>query len=205
MNWLDIVIIAAWALGLFIGWRMGLFGAIFTTGGLIAGVLLAARFSDNVAGLLTDSISSDTLVTVISYAIIIVLVFIAAQLLKAMVKGIFKLVLLGWVDSLGGLALGLVAGVALSGAIIMGLARYSSDLPVELLEELTGASYLDIPIERTGIQEKLNTALVESTLVPVFLDVRDALPGEATGLVPDDFRLALDVLEAQIAGAEERK
>jgi hypothetical protein len=76
------------------------------------------------------------------------------------------------------------------------LARYSSDLPVELLEP--GPVMLLIAIERAGVQEKLNTALVESTLVPVSLDIRSAIPGSALGFFPDDFKVALDVLEMQI-------
>ena len=227
MNWLDIVIIAMWGIGFFVGWKMGLFGTIFTTGGLIVGVLLAARLSDNVSELITDSISSDTLATIIAYGIILVAVFAAAQVLRKVVKGILKMVFLGWVDTVGSLALGLVMGVVLSGALITVLARYSSDLPVEYLEllelapediigdmpegvlevlELAPGDVIgDIPkevlgflIERAGIQEKLNTALLESTLVPVFLDIRSAIPGHALGFVPGDFNIALDVLETQI-------
>lgn len=209
MNWFDIVIIVLWAVGFLTGLRMGLFGAIFTTGGLIVGVLLAGRFSDNVAELLTDSISSDTLVTVISYGIIILAVFIGAQFLKAVVKGIMKMVFLGWVDTVGGLALGMVAGVILSGALITGMARYSNDLPTDLLDSQSENALVDMVRERalelvtSGIQEKMNTALMESSLVPIFLDIRSAIPGDALGLVPDDFRLALDLLEAQIEALEQ--
>ena len=209
MNWLDIVIIVLWAIGFFTGLRMGLYGAIFTTGGLIVGVLLAGRFSDNVAELLTDSISSDTMVTVISYGIIILAVFIGAQFLKTVVKGIMKMVFLGWVDSLGGLALGMVAGVVLSGALITGMARYSNDLPTDLLDAQSENALVDMVREKaielvaSGVQEKMNTALVESSLVPVFLNIRSAIPGDALGLVPDDFSLALDLLDAQIEASEQ--
>ena len=202
MNWLDLVIIATLVFGFIVGWRMGLFGAIFTTGGLIVGVLVAARFSDDVSELITDSISSDSLATVVAYGIILFAVFVAAQILRNIVKGILKLVFLGWVDTVGGLALGLVMGIVLSGALITVMARYSSDLPLELLDLAPGEVISNLPveflIERAGIQEKLNTALVGSNLVPVFLDIRDAVPGHALGFVPDDFKIALDVLEVQI-------
>ena len=112
------------------------------------------------------------------------------------------MVFLGWVDTVGSLALGLVMGVVLSGALITVLARYSSDLPLELLDLAPGEVISDQPIEflieRVGIQEKLNTAMVESTLIPIFLDIRSAIPGHALGFVPDDFKVALDVLETQI-------
>ena len=202
MNWLDIVIIALWGIGFFVGWKIGLLGTIFTTGGLIVGVLLAGRLSDNVSELITDSVSSDTLATIIAYGIILFAVFIAAQVLRTVVKGVLKMVFLGWVDTVGSLALGLVMGVVLSGALITVLARYSSDLPLELLDLAPGEVISDQPIEflieRVGIQEKLNTAMVESTLIPIFLDIRSAIPGHALGFVPDDFKVALDVLETQI-------
>ena len=200
MNWLDIVIIVTWALGLFVGWRIGLFGAIFTAGGLVVGVLIAGRLADDVSELITDSVSSDSLATVIAYGIIIFVVFIGAQILRAVVKGIMKMVLLGWVDGLGGIALGLVMGVVLSGAFITALARYSSDLPKELLDKAPIAIY--VAIDRSGIQDKLHAALVDSSLVPVFLDIRGAIPGSALGFVPDDFKVALDVLEAEIDRAK---
>ncbi|MQF48844.1 CvpA family protein [SAR202 cluster bacterium AC-647-N09_OGT_505m] len=203
MNWLDIVIIAVWAFGFIVGWRMGLFGAIFTTGGLIVGVLLAARFSDNVSEIITDSVSSDSLVTVLAYGIILLAVLVTAQVIRTIVKSLLKLVFLGWVETVGGLALSLIMGVVLSGSFITVLARYSSDLPSEFLNLAPGEELSDLPlellIERAGIQEKLNTALVESNLVPMFLDIRDAVPGHALGFVPDDFKVALDVLEVEIA------
>jgi membrane protein required for colicin V production len=202
MNWLDIVIVAMWGIGFYAGWRMGLFGAIFTTGGLVIGVLLAGRLSDNVAEILTDSISSDTMATVIAYGIILFAVFVAAQILKTIVKGLMKMVFLGWVDAVGSLALGLVVGVILSGSLITVMARYSNDLPLELLDLAPGEVISNLPVDflikRSGIQEKLNTTMVESALVPVFLDVRSAIPGQALGFVPDDFKVALDVLETQI-------
>jgi membrane protein required for colicin V production len=206
MNWLDIAIVVIWGFGFFVGWRMGLFGAIFTTGGLIVGVLLAGRLSDNVAELITDSISSDTMATVIAYGIILLAVFVGAQVLKTVVKGIMKMVFLGWVDTVGSLVLGLVIGVVLSGALITVTARYSSDLPQELLDlaprEVLSNLPVEFLIERSGIQEKLNRAMVESSLIPIFLDIRSAIPGQALGFVPDDFNVALEVLETQIDSQE---
>ena len=199
MNWLDIVITVTWVLGLLLGWRMGLFGAIFAAGGAVVGVFLAARFSDNIADLLTDSVSSDTLATVIAYGIILIAVFAAAQIIRSIVKESLKRIALGWVDPVGGMVLGLAAGFLLSGAIVTVMARYSTDLPNGLSENEATM----ILLERSGLQQNLRNSLVDSSLVPVYLDLQDALPGDALGLVPEEFQWALRILELEIRIHEE--
>ena len=198
MNWLDIVITVTWISGLFLGWRMGLFGAVFAAGGAVVGVFLAARFSDNIADLLTDSVSSDTLATVIAYGIILIAVFAAAQIIRSIVKESLKRVALGWVDPVGGMVLGLVAGFLLSGAIVTVMARYSTDIPSGLSDN-EATMFL---IDRSGLQEQLRDSLVDSNMVPIYLDARDSIPGFALVLVPAEFKFALNVLELEIRMAE---
>ena len=88
MNWLDLVLIIVCCSGFFVGWKIGLFGAIFTTVGLFAGTLFAAQFSDDVADLLTDSVSSDTVATVLAYSVILLAVLIGAQIAKKIAQRI---------------------------------------------------------------------------------------------------------------------
>lgn len=195
MNWIDILIVVFWVFGFLLGWKVGLFGAVFTAGSLLAGVFLAARFSDGVAELLTDSVASDTLATIIAYGVILFIVFVGGQALQLIVKGALKMVLLGWVERLGALVFGLVVGVILSGALITLLARYSNDLPFWILDDMPMGSTI---VERNWVQSKLNTTMVESTLIPVFLDIRQNIPGDALGFVPNDFKIALDALDSQI-------
>ena len=91
--------------------------------------------------------------------------------------------------------MGLVAGVLAAGALITFAARYSQDLP-----EGGGIGFL---VEMSGIQGSINDALVDSALVPLWLDIVDAVPGSALGMVPDDFKLALEDLQRRIDIAEE--
>ncbi len=198
MNWLDIVITVTWISGLFLGWRMGLFGAIFAAGGAALGVFLAARFSDNIADLLTDSVSSDTLATVIAYVVILATVFTAAQILRTILIEGLKRVAMGWVDPVGGMVLGLAAGFLLSGAIVTVMARYSTDLPNGLSENEATM----ILLERSDLQQNMRNTLVDSSLVPVYLDAKDSLPGYALSPIPEDFWWALNILEMEIDIAE---
>tara|TARA_B100001750_G_scaffold216009_1_gene200377 strand:- start:1208 stop:1831 length:624 start_codon:yes stop_codon:yes gene_type:complete len=202
MNWLDLVLIILCGSGFFVGWKIGLFGAIFTTVGLFTGTLFAAQFSDDLADLLTNLVSSDTVAKVLAYSVILLAVLIGAQIAKKMAQRIFKMVLLGWVDKLGSLALGLIAGLVLSCASVTLLARYSSDLSVELLELTQNQMVHQLPLEelidRSGLQASVQNALVQSRLVSVFLQIHNRVPGYALGFVPDDFRLGIEVLEVEI-------
>ena len=222
MNWLDVVVLVTWAVGLVVGWKLGLFGAVFVTGGAFLGVLIASRFSDDVADFLTESVSSDTLATVIAYVAIMLVVGLATVILRAVVKGVFSKALLGWIDPVGGMALGLLAGILLAGAFVSVLARYSSDLPTELSDEarqvLIRQAYepglkdrlgyaaaegaLATILDRSEVQQKLRNSLVGSNMVGFYLKARDVVPGAAFGLVPEDFDLALALLKVEIEAAK---
>lgn len=192
MNWLDIVITVTWILGLFLGWKMGLFGAIFAAGGAVVGVFLANRFSDNIADLLTDSVSGDTLASVIAYVAILAAVFTAAQILRTMLIEGLKRTALGWVDPVGGVILGLAAGFLLAGALVTVMARYSTNLP----PDTGGSTAVMVAVDTSGLQQRVRNSLIDSSLVTVYLDVIDSFPGNAV-MIPfaEDFWLSLWLLK----------
>ena len=47
----------------------------------------------------------------------------------------------------------------------------------------------------------LENTLDGSALVPTFIDITEALPADALGFVPSDFRVALDILQEKIEGS----
>ena len=194
MNWVDIIVIIVALAGIFVGWRIGLLGAIFATAGLYVGMVLAGQLTDDVAEALTDSVSSEAIATALAYVIVVGGSLAAALVARSVVKKMLSLVFLGWIDSAGSLALGLIAGVLAAGALITFAARYSNDLPE--------GGGLGVIVEMTGIRGSINDALVESSLVPLWLDIVDTVPGDALGMVPDDFKLALEALELRIEIAE---
>ena len=198
MNWLDVAILFLLGISILLGWRTGLFNAAFLAAGAAVGVFVAGHISDDVSELFTDSLFSDTLATVIAYATITTVVFIAVQALRGLLKRpldrMMKFVSVQWVDNMGGAILGVALGLALTGGLIAMMARLASDLPKEIeVVDLEG-------IDRTELQTVLNDSLTESALVPAYLEARRSVPGEAMGFVPDDFDVALDILEAQING-----
>ena len=188
MNWIDIIVIIVALVGIFVGWRIGFLGAIFATAGLYVGMVLAGQLTDDIAEAPTDS---DAIATALAYLIVVGGSLAAALVVRSVVKKMLNFVFLGWIDSVGSLALGLIAVVLAAGALITFAARYSQDL-----QEVGGVG--GTFIEMTGIRGNINDALVDSSLVPLWLDIVDAVPGSALGMVPDDFKDALDALDQRI-------
>ncbi len=215
MNWLDFVLLAIIAVGAVMGLRIGLIGAAFMVVGVFVGWLLAGQWSDDVGGLFGDSLSNDTIVTAISYAIIIagavVVSRFAAKFIKPLLT-VFTLGLSSMVDRLGGLALGALFGAAISAVIIIALARLTYDFDTSVVTDLVPAQVagqvaeLDEQLAKVeNVREQLETALTESKLVSIFIDISDAIPASTLaipastlGFVPSDFKAALDILEGNI-------
>lgn len=210
MNWLDIVIIVVLVGAALFGLKYGLIRAGFNAIGMVVGSLLAGQWSDDVGGLFSDSISNDTVVTVLSYGIIIVAAVVVSNVVAKIARPILTVATLGLsslVDRLGGLALGLIIGVSISAALIVGLARLTYDFELDevlkITEALPSVVAERVPLaEQLGqvaeAKEALESALTGSMFVPIFVDVTDALPADALGYIPSDFKAALDILEENI-------
>ena len=201
MNWLDIVLIIVVGASALMGAKKGLIAAALTAAGAFIGWIVAGQISDDVGGLFDGSLSSDTWITVITYGVIvgagIVLGGMAARIVRPFLS-IATLGLSSMADKLGGLALGLLFGLAVAGALTIAMARLAYNF--ELPEEGVAGSVADRIPQAAETREKLDDALTGATLVKVFIDVTDAIPGNALGFVPSDFKTALDILEENIKG-----
>ena len=199
MNWFDFVIIGIVVLGAIQGMRVGLLGAAVTAIGVIIGWLIAGQLADKVGGIFDNSLTGDTIVTVISYIVIMAVTLVIITFVWKILKPILTVVTLGMtgmVDRLGGLALGLLFGIVMAGAAIIVVARFAYNF--ELPEEgISGDVAQRIPIP-DGTKESVENALTDSAIVSAFIDVTDAIPGDALGFVPSDFRISLDILEKSI-------
>ena len=212
MSWFDIVLIIIIVAGAYIGVRSGLIGAAFNGIGLVIGGLLAGQLSDDLGGNLTGSIPSDTVVTVISYAIIMVATLLVARFTGTIFRRVVSFLFLDFADRLGGLALGVGGGIIIAGALITGMARltYNFEFTNNLVEGLSrGGAIPGKVVEQipkvTDTKEFLEDALTESSLTSTFIKFTDSLPGSALGFIPSDFEAALDILEQEIAMKEAEK
>jgi len=117
MNWLDIVILVALAIAAIMGLKFGLIKAVLLLAGIIVGVLLAGHFSGPLGERLTF-ISSEGVAKVVAFAVIMLAVLAAAAIAAALLTWAAKLVMLGWVNRLGGAVVGLLLGALFCGALL---------------------------------------------------------------------------------------
>lgn len=199
MNVLDIVLLVVLAGAAFQGLKIGLIGAAVNTTSLIIGWMLAGQISHEVGALFASSLGSDTIVTVISYVVIMVLTLVVGKAVWKILKpigGLATLGLMSTVDRIGGGVLGLVTGFVVIGAIVIVLARFTYNF--ELPEDgIAGTVANRIPRVQST-RDSVEDWLIESTIVPTFVNVADALPGSALGFVPSDFTTAFDILKSRI-------
>ena len=109
MNWLDIVIIVAIAIPTFIGFKTGLIKAVLSLVGLIIGVILAVHYYVPLSYQLTF-IPDENVAKIAAFAIILIGVMVIASVLARLLKWLVSIVMLGWVNHLGGAVFGLLLG-----------------------------------------------------------------------------------------------
>ena len=207
MNWIDIVIVLIVAASLVWGLKTGVIPMVFTVVGILIGWWLAGQYADDVGGLVGDWGTFDTAVTVVCYAAIVSLSVFVASKLGSLVKPFLVIGTLGtagMADKIGGLLIGLLIGLVITGAFIVVLARLSFDLEVSTpdVQIADGAEIMRLAGGKVAaITEKrqvMVNSLRGSTVVPVFLDMVDLVPGSALGFIPGDFQASLDILREDI-------
>ena len=127
MNWLDIVVLLVTAIAGLVGLWAGLVRVGATLVGLIAGIAIASRFHAGLAdSVLSHIISSPSGAKVAAFLLILFLVILAALLLAFVIKKLLSLLMLGWLDRVAGLALGVA--VCLAGFSALLSAVYANSL-----------------------------------------------------------------------------
>jgi len=122
MNWLDIVIIVVAVLLGLAGLRQGIIKTVFGIAGLIVGIVLAGRYYDELAALLSSS--GATWANIAAYVIILIATLIVAGVVGSLVAKLVHLVLLGWLDRLVGCVLGVFIGGLLCAAVLAIVVKY---------------------------------------------------------------------------------
>jgi uncharacterized membrane protein required for colicin V production len=207
MNVLDWVLIIAFAGAALWGFKTGLVSAALNALSIYAGLFLSGLFAGQVLSLIWDGVESQAVSTAIGYVIIFAGVFIASRIVASMIKKALKVTFMSWIDSFGGIVVGLVAGVLISGGVMTVVARYSfvedvdateigvDDILTDGTEGITDKiSGNTIAFAKNLGQDKGRGLLLESTIVPYLINARSVV----TAFAPAEFDEAIKLLEQAI-------
>ncbi len=140
MNWLDLfVLITALSLAV-AGLLKGAVKLVLPMLGLAVGVVAAMRFYQQLADKVLSSDS--TMARFAAFAIILVVILVVTAIVANMLTKAFSMIMLGWLNRLAGVAVGLALGVVISLVLIL-LASHYIDLKPELQESKLASRLLD--------------------------------------------------------------
>ena len=171
MNWVDILILVLILGTAFLGWRNGVIRWAFTLIGGIVGVILAGRLYKILAPLIPVG-DNEGVQQLVAFGAIFVAVMVGAWIAARIAKTVLNVLLLGWVDGLAGLALGLIAGAFAATAIIsvMGI------VPSQSLKDAVAGSSLAEPLtDNLGIVRSFLPS--EFDEIKQLFELRDKLQG----------------------------
>jgi membrane protein required for colicin V production len=127
LNLVDIVIVLVVVLSAVHGYRSGLITSVASLLGLIGGIAIASWQYKRFVGTFQLAMHSEALADAVSFALIALIVMIAASILGMLLKGLVHGVGLGWLDRFMGLLFGFLRGALLITLCIVTLAAFFPD------------------------------------------------------------------------------
>ena len=163
MNWIDIVILTILTGAAIMGLRTGVVRWAAMIIGAIAASIVASRAYGSVAPVFTF-LDNESQQRTLAFIALFIAVMVGAWLAGNLLKKSMSLLLLGWVDRAGGLALGLIAGVisTVTFVTLLGI------LPSESLQDAVADSTLAAPLLET-------TSFFRAFLPVEFDDIKEVL------------------------------
>ena len=133
VNWVDLVLLAILGWFLFTGLRAGLIREILNLAGFGAGIFLASRYYGQ-AGELLRGVTEPGVAPLAGFAVVLVATLVVTHVVSSLLRQVASLLMLGWLDHLGGALFGLVKGLALAGVLLFIVQRLPFAGPKEALE-----------------------------------------------------------------------
>ena len=201
MNLLDWIFAGIFVLSALWGYKAGLVNLLVNTVAIYVGLFFSGLFAGRILSLIWDGVESKAISTAIGYVIIFIGVFLASRIAVSIINKTTKSFSsqMGWGNKLGGILIGLFAGILIAGGLMTAAARYTYSLPqstasqspdsVQLMIQNVARNYVE-----GSAREKLDNWLIESQIVPSLLNLR----GFVIEFAPDDFGVSLDILENRI-------
>lgn len=148
MNVLDIILLICFIPAVIQGIRNGFIAQIISIAALILGVWASARFTPEVSTWLAQYITvSEQVMKVISFTAILLMSFLVLALIGKFLEATFKLVMLGWLNSLLGAVFSLIKAGLVIGLVIMAFCSLNNTFNF-VSEEVLNESVLFPPLKK---------------------------------------------------------
>lgn len=148
MNVLDIILLICFIPAVIQGIRNGFIAQVISIAALILGVWASARFTPEVSTWLAQYITvSEQVMKVISFTAILFMSFLVLALIGKFLEATFKLVMLGWLNSLLGAVFSLIKAGLVIGLVIMAFCSLNNTFNF-VSEEVLNESVLFPPLKK---------------------------------------------------------
>lgn len=150
MNPFDIVVGVVLAYGLIRGLFRGLVKELASVIGVLGGFLAAYSFYGTAANYLQGLVSSPAYRKLIAFLAIFCIVVVVVNVLALVIKYLMNIVLLGWLDRLGGVVFGFIKGVLIVAVLFLALTAF---LPkgTPLIRDSLTAPYVAMVAQKMGV------------------------------------------------------
>ena len=120
MSIIDIILLICFIPAIINGIRKGFINQVISIVSIIAGVWISFEFSSIVAAWIGQYIqASESVLGLVSFALIMVAVFLVLGIIGRFIEGIVKFVMLGWLNKLLGVVFSLLKSGLIIGLVIM--------------------------------------------------------------------------------------
>ncbi len=153
--------------------KYGLIRAALVAIGVYIGWIIAGQYSDKIADPFSSSNQVDKFVTVLTYIVIMASTLVLSSKMAKIVKPlltVFTLGLSNFLDKLGGLVMGMLVGIAISGALILGLARvtytfdtnsYVGSITGHISQHFYNLDQVKVTLEKSNLGTEVQNQLVK--------------------------------------------
>ena len=145
MNWIDIAILVVWGMTALWGFSSGLLQILVPLASLVIGMALSSRIGDSVGEIFSSFTDNENAQTVAGFVLIFGLLFILGGIISVVARRVLGIIpLFGMVNSLAGMAVGLLVGFLLVSGVLTAIQKFPvRDLDVTIDESTLGTFMAD--------------------------------------------------------------
>jgi uncharacterized membrane protein required for colicin V production len=145
MNWIDIAILVVWGMTTLWGYSAGLLQILVPLVSLVIGMALSSRIGDSVGEIFSSFTDNENAQTVAGFVLIFGALFIVGGIISFVARRALGIIpLFGMVNSLAGMAVGLLVGFLLVSGVLTAVQKSPvRDLDVTIDESKLGTFMAD--------------------------------------------------------------